>query len=54
MTAIITAEVEITINDAQTLPAGAGIREFEKQLEELITLPGLVESTAKITRMILS
>lgn len=54
MTAVITAEIEITINDARTLPAGDGIRDFEKQLEELIMLPGLLESTAKITRMILS
>lgn len=54
MTAVITAEIEITISNAETLPAGDGIRVFEEQLEELIRLPGLLESKASIVRMVLS
>lgn len=53
MTATITAEITITIENAGKLPNGEGVKEFERQLEELINLPGLLESEAKITRMVL-
>lgn len=53
MTATITAEITITIENAGKLPKGEEIKLFEKQLEDLISLPGLLESEARITRMIL-
>lgn len=53
MKAVIVANVEITIDNARTLPDGDGVRTFEEQIEDLISLPGLVESKATITSMVL-
>lgn len=54
MTAVIKAELEITIENAQKLPEGDGIRMFEEELEDLLFLPGLLESKAHIVTMVLA
>lgn len=54
MTAVIKVELEITIKHAHELPGDDGIRDFEEQLEDLIRLPGLLESKAHIVTMVLA
>lgn len=54
MTAVIKAELEITIQNAQKLPEGEDVRNFEQDLEDLVRLPGLLESKAHIVTMVLA